>query len=47
VTKLLKQFGSLELVRAASEEELAASVGRAAARRIQAHYRTAETVREG
>ena len=47
VTKLLKQFGSLELVRAASEEELAASVGRAAARRIQAHYRTPETVREG
>jgi len=26
------------LVRAAGEEELAASVGRAAARRIQAHY---------
>jgi excinuclease ABC subunit C len=47
VTKLLKQFGSLELVRAASEEELGASVGRAAARRIQAHYRTPETVREG
>jgi excinuclease ABC subunit C len=38
VAKLLKQFGSLELVRAAGEEELAASVGRAAARRIQAHY---------
>jgi len=38
VAKLLRQFGSLELVRAASEEELAASVGRAAARRIQAHY---------
>jgi excinuclease ABC subunit C len=47
VTKLLKQFGSLELVRAASDEELAASVGPAAARRIQAHYRTPETVREG
>jgi excinuclease ABC subunit C len=47
VTRLLKQFGSLELVRAASEEELAASVGRAVARRIQGHYRMVETVREG
>ena len=38
VQKLLKQFGSLELVRAASEDQLAAAVGRAAARRVRAHY---------
>src|SRR5579871_2291433 len=38
VQKLLKQFGSSELVRAASEEELAQVVGRAAARRIKEFY---------
>jgi excinuclease ABC subunit C len=38
VQKLLKQFGSSELVRAASEEELAKAVGRAAARKVRAHY---------
>jgi excinuclease ABC subunit C len=39
VTKLLKTLGSLERVRAATEDELAAIAGRAAARRILAHYR--------
>ena len=38
VKKLLKEFGSSELVRAASEDQLAAVVGRAAARRVKAHY---------
>jgi excinuclease ABC subunit C len=38
VQKLLKGFGSSELVRAASEDRLAAVVGRAAARRVRAHY---------
>ncbi len=38
VQKLLKDFGSSELVRAASEDQLAAVVGRAAARRVRAHY---------
>ncbi len=38
VQKLLKQFGSTELVRAASEDQLAAVVGRAAARKVRAHY---------
>jgi len=38
VQKLLKQFGSSEMVRAASEEELAKAVGRAAARKVRAHY---------
>ena len=36
--KLLKQLGSSELVRAASEDELAAVVGRAAARKVKAYY---------
>jgi excinuclease ABC subunit C len=36
--KLLKQFGSSELVRAASEDRLAAAIGRAAARKVRAHY---------
>jgi excinuclease ABC subunit C len=40
VRKLLKEFGSSELVRAASEEQLAAVVGRAAARKVRAHYQT-------
>jgi excinuclease ABC subunit C len=38
VIKLLKEFGSSELVRAASEEQLAAVVGRAAARKVKGHY---------
>jgi excinuclease ABC subunit C len=38
VLKLLKELGSSELVRAASEEQLAAIVGRAAARKVRAHY---------
>jgi excinuclease ABC subunit C len=38
VQKLLREFGSSERVRAASEEELAAVVGPAAARRVKAHY---------
>jgi excinuclease ABC subunit C len=38
VQKLLQGFGSSELVRAASEDQLAAVVGRAAARRVKAHY---------
>jgi excinuclease ABC subunit C len=40
VQKLLKEFGSSELVRAASEDALAAVVGRAAARKVKAHYET-------
>jgi excinuclease ABC subunit C len=38
VQKLLKAFGSSELVRAASENELAAVVGRATARKVKLHY---------
>jgi excinuclease ABC subunit C len=38
VTKLLKQFGSSELVRGASEDQLAAVVGRAAAKKVKAYY---------
>jgi excinuclease ABC subunit C len=38
VQKLLKQFGSSEMVRAATEEQLAVVVGSAAARRVRAHY---------
>jgi excinuclease ABC subunit C len=38
VTKLLKHFGSSALVRAATEDELAAQIGRSAARKIKAHY---------
>ncbi|MGD0871679.1 MAG: excinuclease ABC subunit UvrC [Bryobacteraceae bacterium] len=38
VRRLLKQFGSSEMVRAATEEQLAAVAGRAAARRVRAHY---------
>ncbi|HUP05347.1 MAG TPA: excinuclease ABC subunit UvrC [Bryobacteraceae bacterium] len=38
VRKLLKEFGSSELVREASEDQLAAVAGRAAARRVKAHY---------
>ncbi len=38
VRKLLKEFGSSERVRAATETELAIVVGQAAARRVKAHY---------
>jgi excinuclease ABC subunit C len=38
VQKLLKTFGSSELVRKATEDELAAVIGRAAARKVRAHY---------
>jgi excinuclease ABC subunit C len=38
VQKLLKEFGSSERVRAATETEIAMVVGRAAARRVKAHY---------
>ena len=40
VQRLLSRFGSSELVRAASEEKLAAVVGRAAARKVRAYYDT-------
>jgi excinuclease ABC subunit C len=42
VRKLLKSFGSSALVRQASEEELARVVGRAAAKKIRAHYAAEE-----
>jgi excinuclease ABC subunit C len=45
VQKLLKELGSSELVRAASEDQLAAVVGRAAARRVKAHYADDKTHR--
>jgi excinuclease ABC subunit C len=38
VRKLLKEFGSSERVRAASEDQLAAVVGRAAAKKVRTHY---------
>ena len=38
VQKLLKEFGNSEMVRAATEEQLAAVVGPAAARRVKSHY---------
>ena len=38
VRTLLKHFGSSELVRKASEDELTAQVGRAAARRVKLYY---------
>jgi hypothetical protein len=38
VQKLLRHFGSSELVRNASEDDLARVVGRAAARRLTAFY---------
>ncbi len=40
VKRLLADFGSLERVRSASEEDLAASIGPAAARRVRDFYRT-------
>ncbi len=38
VRKLLRDFGSVDKVREAAEDDLAGSVGRAAARRVKAHY---------
>ena len=38
VRKLLKEFGSSTMVRQASEDELAKKIGRAAARKVRAHY---------
>ncbi|HEY3837218.1 MAG TPA: excinuclease ABC subunit UvrC [Bryobacteraceae bacterium] len=43
VTKLLKHFGSSALVRAATEDQLATQVGRAAARRVKAFYDEPQT----
>ncbi len=43
VRKLLRRFGSAKRVREAGEEELAAAVGAAAARRIRGHYDAAES----
>jgi excinuclease ABC subunit C len=40
VQKLLKQFGSVELVKSASDADLARAVGPAAARRIREHWHT-------
>jgi excinuclease ABC subunit C len=40
VRKLLKEFGSTTMVRQATEEELAAKIGKAAAHRVRAHYST-------
>ena len=42
VQKLLRHFGSSELVRGASEDELAQVVGRAAARRVKEFYTPVE-----
>jgi excinuclease ABC subunit C len=38
VKKLLKEMGSLAMVKAATEDELAKKVGKAAARKIRAYY---------
>ena len=38
VQKLLKEFGSSDLVRAATEDRLAAVVGRVVARRVKSHF---------
>ncbi len=46
VQKLLKHFGSSELVRAAGEEQLAAVVGRAAARRVKRYYEELTAARQ-
>jgi excinuclease ABC subunit C len=43
VEKLLREFGSAERVRAASDEDLVKLVGPAAARRIREHFRAAES----
>ncbi len=42
VRRLLKEFGSTTLVRAASEEELARKIGKAAARKVHSHYAAAQ-----
>jgi excinuclease ABC subunit C len=42
VRKLLKEFGSSILVRAATEDQLAGVIGRAAARKVRAHYEVAD-----
>jgi excinuclease ABC subunit C len=42
VQKLLKHFGSSEMVRSAPEEELAKLVGKAAARKVREFYATAD-----
>ena len=42
VRKLLQRFGSPELVKAASDEELAAAVGPAAARKVRRFYAASE-----
>ena len=47
VQKLLRQFGSSELVRNTSEDELARVVGRAAARRVREFYAAAEQPQRG
>jgi predicted flap endonuclease-1-like 5' DNA nuclease len=38
ITKLLREFGSLERVREASQEELAKLIGPSAARRLREYY---------
>ena len=38
VRKLLREFGSSTMVRQSTEEELAKKIGRAAARKVRAHY---------
>jgi excinuclease ABC subunit C len=38
VRKLLREFGSSTMVRQSSEQELAKKIGKAAARRVRAHY---------
>ncbi len=38
VRRLLRKFGSSELVKAATEDQLAAEVGRAAAKKVRQHY---------
>jgi len=42
VEKLLREFGSAERVRGASDKDLAKVVGLAAARRLRAHFAAAE-----
>src|SRR5690242_504909 len=46
VQKLLKRLGSSDLVRAATEDELAAVVGRAAARKVRGYYDAPPTAPE-
>jgi len=41
VRKLLREFGSSAMVREATEEELAQKIGKAAARKVRAHYAVA------